>query len=191
MPAASGLAGLASANSEERWAAVRAAAGLPDGVQALAGALASETDVRVREAIFTALARIGTHDCAAVVAPYIRSDDASLRTGALDALRLMPEAVAALLPALLADADADVRLLACDLARNLPGDAASRSLSALLQREPEANVCAAAVEVLAEVGGVDALRALEACRARFAGDPFLSFAITVAAERIGALRPRP
>ena len=64
--------------------------GSPDGVALLAAALARESDPRVREAIFTGLARIATPESAAAVVPYLRSDDASLRTGALDALRAMP-----------------------------------------------------------------------------------------------------
>ena len=50
---------LASASADERWAAARAARD-PDAVPALSEALAYERDARVREAIFTALARIGT-----------------------------------------------------------------------------------------------------------------------------------
>ena len=46
----------------------------------------------MREAIFTGLARIATAESAAAVVPYLRSDDASLRTGAIDALRAMPKA---------------------------------------------------------------------------------------------------
>ena len=74
----------------------------------LASALSRESDPRVREAIFTGLARIATAESAAAVVPYLRSDDASLRTGAIDALRAMPRLRAAHLPLLLADPDADV-----------------------------------------------------------------------------------
>ena len=84
--------------------------------------------------------------------PMLRSDDAALRTGALDALRSSVIATHELLPLLLNDRDVDVRILSCELARGLPSDEASRSLCALLDREVEINVCAAAVEVLAEVG---------------------------------------
>ncbi len=41
---------------DARWAAARDAAGQPGTVPALAEALARESDLRVREAIFTALA---------------------------------------------------------------------------------------------------------------------------------------
>jgi HEAT repeat protein len=118
------------------------------------------------------------------VAIHIRSDDASLRIGALDALHAMGEAAAPLLPALLADPDSDVRLLACDLARTIAADATMRLLCDLLDRDPEPNVCAAAVDVLAEVGRPDAAPALRRCADRFASVPFLTFAIGVALARL-------
>jgi hypothetical protein len=179
-------ASLTEGSSDQRWAAARSAADRPDGVALLSGALATESDPRVREAIFTSLARIATAESAAAVVPYLRSDDASLRTGAIDALRAMPGAAAPLLPALLADPDADVRLLSCELARGLPDDEANCLLCQLLEVESEKNVCAAAVEVLAEIGRPEALPSLTRCATRFDGDPFMAFSIKVAIERIVA-----
>ena len=72
-------------------------------------------------------------------------------------LRAMPEACRPHLPALLADTDADVRLLSCELVRGLPDEEANRLLCDLLERETEKNVCAAAIEVLAEIGRPEAL----------------------------------
>lgn len=176
---------LAGGTSDERWAAAREMGGQPGGVEALAAALATEADPRVREAIFTNLARIGSPEALAAVLPHLRADDANRRTGALDALRAMPKAAAGRLPALLSDADTDVRILACELVRHIPADEATRLLSDVLAREPDVNVCASAVEVLAECGGPEALPALQACAARFPQEAFLRFAIQVATERIG------
>jgi len=120
--------------------------------RALVGeALLLEKDSRVREAIFTSLVRMATPQSALTILPHLRSDDATLRTGALDALRMMPEATQPHLKALLGDPDADVRLLACDLVRAQSPADATQMLTALLETEPEPNVCAAAVDVLAEV----------------------------------------
>jgi HEAT repeat protein len=176
---------LTEGNSDQRWAAVRAAADRRDGVPLLAAALAQESDARVREAIFTGLARIATAESAAAVVPYLGSDDASLRGGAIDALRAMPQACRPHLARLLADPDADVRLLSCELARVLPQGEASRLLCDLLERESEKNVCASAIEVLAEVGGPEALPVLARCAERFAADPFVTFSVKVATDRIG------
>lgn len=183
-PTAAPAETLRSGKPDERWAAARGLA-TPGDVGVLAEALAQEPDSRVREAILTSLARIDAPEAAAAVIPHIRSDDASLRTAALDALRTMREAAAAILPELLTDADSDVRLLACDVVRALPATEATRLLCALLDRDPEPNVCAAAIDVLAEVAGPDALPALARCADRFPEQPFLAFSAKVASERIG------
>lgn len=177
---------MSTGSVDERWAAARAAAELPGGLDILRTALATETTPRVREAIFTGLARIATPASAAVAVDCMRSDDSGVRTGALDALRAMPEATAPHLAGLLRDEDADVRLLACELVRNQPAGAAAQLLVALLTSEREANVCAAAVEVLAEIGDPSALPVLAQCAARFPDDPFLAFAIGMASDRIGS-----
>jgi HEAT repeat protein len=175
---------LLEGSDEERWNAARSAATSPDGLAALSAALSRETHPRVREAIFTSLARIRTPASAEAVAACLRSDDSSLRTGALDALRAMPDAAASCIPGLLADDDADVRLLACELVRNRPSAEAGRMLGPLLAAEHEPNVCAAAIEVLAETGAPELLPHLARCAARFPNDPFLAFAVKVASDRI-------
>jgi len=190
-PSDTAAAGLRSSDPDARWSAARSLAGAPDAGPALAEALGRETDERVREAILTSLARTGDRASAAVILPLVRSDDAKLRTAALDALRLMPQALAEHLETLLTDPDTDVRILACDLARQLPGPVATRLLSRILTDDPDVNVCAAAVDVLAEAGDHDALPALAACEARFQSTPFLPFAIRVVRGRIeSAPEPR-
>ena len=174
--------------TDQRWDAARAAAHLPDGLRLLRRALSIERAPQIREAILTSLARIGAPECAEAVLADLRSNDSRLRAAALDALRAMPAAAAVHLPRLLHDADPDVRLLACDLVRGQPAAAASLLLGDVLTQDPEANVCAAAVEVLAETGGPNVLPLLERCAARFPGDPFLTFAIRVAGQRLGAQR---
>ncbi|MFI4950491.1 MAG: HEAT repeat domain-containing protein [Caulobacterales bacterium] len=178
---------LSSGAADERWAAARRLTG-PGDVGALSAALEREADARVREAIFTSLARIGDTASARAVASYIRSDDAGLRTAALDALRAMPGPVADALPDLLADPDSDVRVLACDLARELADAQATTLLCGLIERESEPNVVGAAVEVLAEIGGPDALAVLERGAKRWAHEPFLAFSFRTASQRIGADR---
>ena len=98
----------------------------------------------------------------------------------------MPDAIKPRLPELLTDPDPDVRLLACELVRGVMGVGATRLLCDLIEHDRDANVCAAAIDVLAEVGAPEALSALEACAARFPGQPFLTFSIKVATARISA-----
>lgn len=184
--AATIAANLRAGGEEERWTAARMASRLPNAVELLSNALGSEKTPRVREAMFTALATIATPAAAEAVLPFVRSDDAHVRTEALDALAAMKAVVWPYLPALLRDPDSDVRILACELARSMPADEAARLFTSVLESEPQPNVCAAIVEVLAEVGGAEVLPALERCRERFRATPFLAFAIGTAAERIRA-----
>ena len=177
------LQALASPHSDERWSAARAAAALEGADVALSQALRSEKDPRVREAMLTALARIGTPIALESLLSLLRSDSAALRTGALDALRMV--STLADIPAqLLRDADPDVRILSCEIARSLPALQASHLLCALLAEEQNANVCAAAIDVLAEVGGPEALGPLADCAERFRETPFLLFAIRAVSDRI-------
>jgi HEAT repeat protein len=150
----------------------------------LAAALERETVPRVREAIITTLIRIGDRTSAETLLPYLRAQDAGVRIAAIDALQAMPDATAPFMTTLLNDADSDVRILATELVRNMPVDTGTCLLAALLDRETHPNVCGAAVEVLTELGTPDALPSLQACAARFAGTPFLPFAISLAIARI-------
>jgi HEAT repeat protein len=177
---------LTKGSLDERWQAARDIGGRVGGVEALSRALARETDPRVREAILTSLAHVATAESIAVILPYVRADDAAARTAALDALRASPGAAEPNLAALLHDPDPDVRLLICEVVRELPASVATRLMADLLDREPEVNVCGAAVEVLAEIGEPEAAPALDRCAARFANESFLIFAIRVAMQRISA-----
>ena len=175
---------LDSPDAESRWAGARGLAGQADAVPALAAALARESVPRVREAIMTALMRTGDAASIESILPYLRSQDAGLRAAAIEALQAMPSAVAPFIAPLFSDTDSDVRLLATELARNIKASEATPLLCDLIEREQHPNVCAAAIDVLTEVGTPEALSALEKCAVRFAATPFLPFAISMAIARI-------
>lgn len=177
-------AALQAADPDTRWNAARALGADPTSVEPLAAALEVEPVPRVREAIMTALMRIGNADSVKALLPYLRSQDAARRGAALEALQALPDAIAPFLSLLLHDTDSDVRVLAVELVRGLPAADATRLLCEVLEHEPHPNVCASAVDALAEVGTREALPALEACAQRFAGTPFLPFAISIATARI-------
>ncbi len=183
-------AALRSASAQARWQAARRLAEFADAVPELARQLSEEPDDRVREAILTSLTHIHTAESFDAILGYLRVDDAALRTAALDALKLMPDAVGLRLDALLQDPDTDVRVLACDLARVAPPDLAQKSLAKVLATEPEINVCAAAIELLAEIGTPEILPELERCADRF-GTPFLHFSVRMAKDQIIARSAQP
>lgn len=176
---------LRSPDPARRRAAARALAGV-DAVPALAAALGTEADPAVRAALLDSLSAVGGEAVALALLPFLRSEDAGLRNGALEALRGDPAALAPHLPGVLADPDPDLRILAAELARGLAPDLATRLLCRMLEAESHPNACAAALDVLAEVGTPEALPLVQAMAARFAGDPFVPFAARVAAARIGS-----
>jgi HEAT repeat protein len=182
------LKSLGSPDPDQRWAAAREAVNVPGGGVALAAALRTEDDPRVREAMFSGLARIGTPDAVEAIISLLRTDDANLRIGALDTLRTIAVQLHEVLPKLLSDPDVDVRILSCELARSFDDEEATKLMCGLLAIEPDANVCAAAVDVLAEVGSADALPVLRDCALKFRDSPFLAFAIKTVIDR---LTPRP
>ena len=177
-------AALDSPDADSRWTAARALTGQADAVPALAAALSREPVSRVREAMMTALIRIGNAASIEVILPYLRSQDASVRAAAIEALQALPDAIAPFMTRLLNDGDSDVRLLATELARNMEAAEATRLLCELIEREHHPNVCAAAIDVLTEVGTPEALPTLQRCAVRFAATPFLPFAVSVAMSRI-------
>lgn len=182
----SDLPGLDSADPDDRWAAARAATATADHAARLATAVLLERDPRVREAMFTSLARIGTPASARSLMGMLHSNDAALRTGALDAMRVLVRTMKDLLPELLKDPDVDVRVLSCDLTRSLRSDDAAAMLCQVLAREQDVNVCAAAIDVLSEVGGSACVPAVEDCASRFNASPFLKFAASTAIDRMKA-----
>jgi HEAT repeat protein len=185
-PLASPIAALRSPDAETRWSAARALGGRAKAVPALADALSREQVPHVQEAIITALMRIGDEASVMALLPYLRSQDPSQRSAVIDALQALPGVILPFMASLLGDPDSDVRILATDLTRTLPEGDTTRLLCELLEREQHANVCAAAVDVLADVGTREALPALRTCAERFAGTPFLPFAVSVAIARISA-----
>src|SRR5215213_9265760 len=85
---------LDSPYADSRWTAARALGGHAEAMPALAAALGSETVPRVREAIMTALMRIGDPASVEAILPYLRSQDAGLRAAAVEALQALPRAIA-------------------------------------------------------------------------------------------------
>ena len=182
--AAVAIANLQNPQVEARWNAARSLGSQPEAVSALAVTLGIEQVPRVREAIMTALIRIGNEASVRVLVPHLRSQDAGLRAATIEALQNLPNAISQYIDQLLEDSDSDVRLLATELVRNMPAENATLALCRLLKREQHPNVCAAAIELLAEVGTRDAVPALQSCAERFVGVPFLAFAASTAIARI-------
>jgi HEAT repeat protein len=170
---------------QRRWAA-RDLAARPEAAAALGEQLLAESDARVRDAILVSLSSIASDAAATALLPLLRSDDAMLRNGAIEALAGMPQAVAPKVAALLRDADADVRIFTVNMLGELRHAQVVPWLLQVLAEDAEVNVVAAALEVLAEVGQPAHVDALVAATRRFGDNPFIQFAAQMARERIEA-----
>lgn len=177
-------ADLSSDDSSVRRGAARALANHPEAAIALCDRLEVEGSPSVRAVLFTTLIRLQSPEVAYRLSALLRSDDAPLRNGAIEALQEMPDAASAPLRQLLADSDSDVRIFAVNILGALRHADAPLWLAEVVQSDPHVNVCAAAVDALAEIGGLEAVDALQALRLRFPEEAFMTFAIDTAIRRI-------
>ena len=171
--------------SRRRWAA-RDLGEFPEYARELATALETEEDPTVRQALFDSLARIGTDEVVELLLPFLRSEDAQLRNGAVEVLTELPDATAPRMEQLLRDSDPDVRIFALDILRVLPHPSSPRWIADILARDHHVNVIAVAVDRAADVGSPEMVELLEEVGRRFADEPYIQFAIRTALERIAA-----
>ena len=165
------LAALRSPDAEARWSAARAL-GRPrrGGRRRSRAALAAETVPRVREAIMTALMRVGDEASVAGAAALPAFPGCGPARGG----DRSPAGAAGRDRALHGGAAWPTPIPTCASWRpSSPATCrrrnATRCCASLLEREQHPNVCAAAIDVLAEVGTRDAVPVLRSCAERFAG----------------------
>lgn len=181
---ASLLADLVAAEPSVRRAAARGLTAYPEAAMAACDRLEVETSPSVLAVLFNTLIHLQSPAVAGRLAALLRSEDASLRNAAIEALQEMPDAVAPHFQELLSDKDSDVRIFAVNILGALRHARATEWLAGVVRNDQHVNVCAAAVDGLAEVGGQDAVKDLEDLRRRFQGNTFMEFAIDAAIRRI-------
>jgi HEAT repeat protein len=176
---------LDAADPAVRRKAVRLLGGRREAGGALAARLRMEREPSVVEALLTALGRTGGREAVTALLDLLRDEDASRRNGAVETLQEMnPDDVLDAVAGLLDDADSDVRIFALGVLHRLRHVATAELARRVIARDPHVNVCAAAVEVLAEIGTPDMVADLAALAARFKSEPFMAFAVTAAIRRI-------
>jgi HEAT repeat protein len=166
-----------------RWAA-RDLAVHPAASAALLARLQKESENSVREVILTALMRIADPAAINGLVTCLRSEDSSLRNEAIEAMKTLPVEVAPIMRGLLVDQDPDVRIFAINILESLRHPDVEAWLIEVIEREPMVNVCGTAVDLLSEVGSSASQDALERLKARFAAEPYILFAATLALKRI-------
>ena len=179
------LRALGDADPSIRRGAARAAAQFSQCGEALCAHLANEPDIAVRANALTTLIKIQREAVAACLTEYLQSEDVSLRNDVIAALQQMPRATATQLPALLRNDDPDIRIFALTILGGMHDDHACEWILGVIAHDPHMNVCATALDALAEIGTPDMIPALEQLTARFNND-FVRFAVDVAIRRIRA-----
>ncbi len=168
-----------------RRQAARELAHLAEGIPILCDHLERESAVSVRSVIMTSLIQSRSREAAEGLIRYLRSENTALRNAAIEALQEMPGEVAPFMEALLEDPESDVRIFAVNILAVLPNPHAPEWLQKVILEDGHVNVCAAAVDCLAEVGTPASIPALKQLRLRFGDQPFMTFAIEAALKRIG------
>jgi HEAT repeat protein len=176
---------LRSDDPARRRQTARELSALPESASLLCQHLEHETSVSVRSVIITSLIQSRSRTAVEGLIHYLHSEDSGLRNLAIEALQDMPEEVGPYMEALLNDPESDVRIFAVNILSVLPNAAAPQWLNKVILEEEHVNVCAAAVDCLAEVGAPESIAALKTLRLRFIDHPFMSFAIDAAIRRIG------
>jgi HEAT repeat protein len=180
---------LADPDAIVRRRAVRALQLFPDSAALLCTTALAERDASVREAIFLTLEAMGGPAVVEGLACMLASEDAALRNRAIETLKALPHDIEPYMERLLAAPDPDTRIFAVNVLESLPHPQVEDWLIRVIEQDPHLNVCSTAVDLLGELGSACALPALAALRARFAGEPFIEFAVDLACRRIGAGQP--
>jgi len=181
---ASLLVQLSDENPEVRRWAARDMLHCEDACEALILRLKIEPELSVREVILTALIHLKSPHSIAGLVDCLRSEDASLRNEALEAMKQLPDLVAPIMVDLLNDQDPDVRIFSVNILESLRHPDVETWLIDVVQKDPHINVCATALDLLSEVGSESALDAIVSIKERFAGEPYIQFAADLAFKRI-------
>ena len=167
-----------------RWAA-RDLAPFTEAVPALVKRLRIETDTTVREAIFLTLTELGDANIVQSLIKCLHGEEVERRNAAIEVMKHLPDAVAPFMPGLLVDPAPNVRILAVSVLESLRHPDVEKWLIEVISEDSQVNVCATAVDILAEVGTEAAITQLEALKRRFPDEPYILFAADLALQRIG------
>ncbi len=171
-------------STARRWA-VRDIVACPEASASLVERLKIEPVAMVREVIFTSLTRLGDAVAVAGLVECLRSEDAAVRSGAIEAMQQLPDEVAPIMHGLLTDLDPDVRIFAVNILESLRHPDVEGWLIRVIETDPHVNVCAAAVDLLGEVGTAAAQEPLARLKVRFGYEPYIQFAADLALRRAG------
>jgi HEAT repeat protein len=156
----------------------------PDAAKTLISRLKREENTAVREAILNSLLHLHDPSIGGSLADCLRSEDAALRNDVIDALKQLGDEVSPILRSLLNDPDSDMRIFVVNILSSGPHPDVEQWLLEVIDRDTHVNVCAAAVDLLSEIGTEAAIDPLLRLKARFAHETYIQFAADLALKRI-------
>ena len=178
------LAGLDSSDATLRRMAASDLIAFPHAEEALGELLQRETDPQVLESLMNTLAAYSTSSAVEKILPALRADDAFKRNLAIEVLKTLPDLVAPHIEALLEDADPDVRIFTVNVLESLRHPKVLPWLLSVLKNDQHVNVCATALDLLAEVGSEECLPVLDTLMKRYQHEPYLMYAAQIVMDRI-------
>jgi HEAT repeat protein len=171
-----------------RWAALELD-GNQDAVPALLARVGVETSRVVRDALLTTLEAHDTELVAQALMAHLATDDAALRVAVAGALATMTTAVPPLLAVLVADPDADVRIMTAMILADLASPVTQDWLVRMIETDPHPNVVAAAIDAFLPLAAAEHVDLFERAADRFPDDPFLRFTVDSIVPRLIEARP--
>ena len=177
---------------DQRRQMVKTLAVAPHALDFVVEQARTEVDPLLSQTLFDcliAIARLDGMEKAAVTAVLglLRDGDAGVRSHAVGLLSAFPETTGAIMPDLLQDPSTDVRLYALDILQHLVHPGVPRWLNDVLDRECHPNVMASAIDRSLEIGSTGLATRIDDIAARFAGTPFIQFALTLAGQRLSGI----
>jgi len=172
-----------SSAKERRWAA-KDLASYQEAARALLDRLEVEESASVREVIFSSLIQIKDDVAISGLVDLLRSEDVSLRNGAVEALREIGASVGPYVKKMLEDPDPDVRIFAINVMDSIDLPEIEEWLLNLIDREQNVNVCAVALEVLCNIGTDKSRDSIEKLKERFKDEPYIQYVADIALKNI-------
>lgn len=160
------------------------------GQCALIEHLNQETSSLVTEAVFDSL----IYQCEngqsieriiAKVVEVMRSADAPTRNSSIVFLSSYAQAMAAHIPALLADTSSDIQLYALDILRGMSHPQTSVWLAGMLQQDLHVNVYISLLERIADYQVVELVDQIRSVSSGYADEPLVTFATKLTIARLG------
>lgn len=169
--------------SERRWAA-RDLAQYKEASQFLLERLEKEKDISVREVILSSLLAIRDEVAVKGLIELLKSDDAHLRNEVIETLKQMPEEVAPYIERLIKSEEPDLRIFAINIMESLRHPKVLEWLKEILENEENVNVCATALDLVAEIETDEILSSIKKVKEKFKDEPYIQFVSDLAIGRI-------